>query len=72
MKTQMKTQNAKLNFRKDSIIELNEAQLLDVDGGTSPVCFYVGYAALASSGGCGAVVAAAIGGAIGYSIATAQ
>lgn len=65
----MKTQNRNLAFNKNSVIELNDSQLLEVDGGTTPVCFYVGYAVLASSGGCGAVVAATIGGAIGYTIA---
>ena len=31
----MKTPNTKLNFKKDSIVELNDNQLKDVNGGTS-------------------------------------
>ena len=36
----MKTQNVnnKLRFDKNSLIELNEEQLTDVNGGTTPVC----------------------------------
>ena len=33
----MKTQNNKLAFNKSSVTELNDAQLLEVDGGTTPV-----------------------------------
>ncbi len=31
----MKTQNTKLNFKKDSIVELNENELQAVNGGTT-------------------------------------
>ncbi|WP_417291546.1 class IIb bacteriocin, lactobin A/cerein 7B family [Corallibacter sp.] len=34
----MKTQNNKLAFNKSSVTELNDSQLLEVDGGTTPVC----------------------------------
>ena len=36
----MKTQNVnnKLRFDKNSLVELNEEQLTDVNGGTTPVC----------------------------------
>lgn len=35
----MKTQTInELRFRKETIIELNEVQLQDVNGGTTPVC----------------------------------
>ncbi len=35
----MKTQNAnKLAFAKSSLVELNDNQLNDVNGGTTPVC----------------------------------
>ena len=36
----MKTQNVnnKLRFDKNSLVELNEEQLTDVTGGTTPVC----------------------------------
>ncbi|WP_452596809.1 class IIb bacteriocin, lactobin A/cerein 7B family, partial [Pontimicrobium sp. MEBiC01747] len=35
----MKTQKAnRLDFTKNSVVELNEVELLDVDGGTSPLC----------------------------------
>ena len=36
----MKTQNLnnKLNFNKSVIVELNDDQLTDVNGGSSPVC----------------------------------
>ncbi|MFC4816615.1 class I lanthipeptide, partial [Flavobacterium sp. GCM10023249] len=46
----MKKQNVnnKLAFNKAVVIELNEAQMYDVDGGTSPVCA----AAVASSNWC--------------------
>lgn len=37
----MKTQNIKLNFKKDSIVELNETQLLNVNGGTSPLALSI-------------------------------
>ncbi|RLJ63310.1 lactobin A/cerein 7B family class IIb bacteriocin [Lacinutrix venerupis] len=34
----MKTQNTSLAFNKSSVTELNDNQLQDVNGGTSPVC----------------------------------
>ena len=34
----MKTQKNKLIFKKDDVVELNETQLLEVDGGTTPAC----------------------------------
>jgi len=37
----MKTQNTKLTFRKDSLVELNETQLISIDGGSSPACVTV-------------------------------
>jgi hypothetical protein len=33
----MKTQNTKLEFKRNSIVELNDNQLNDVNGGTSPL-----------------------------------
>lgn len=45
----MKTQNNKLDFRKISVTELNDKQLLEVDGGTSPTI-------TVSSAGCVSVV----------------
>lgn len=50
----MKTENKKLKFCKNSIVELNDAQLSDVNGGTSitttvfssPACAIVGSAAV--------------------------
>lgn len=65
----MKTQNRNLAFNKSSIVELNDAQLLEVDGGTTPVCAWAAAAAVASSTSCAAVAAAAIGGAISYTVA---
>ena len=52
----MKTQNTKLNFKKDSIIELNESTMLDIDGGTTPLCIGAGV----SSGACAVAAGAAI------------
>ncbi len=35
----MKTQNAnKLTFTKNALVELNDNQMVDVQGGTTPVC----------------------------------
>ena len=35
----MKTQNAnKLAFTKNALVELNDNQMVDVQGGTTPVC----------------------------------
>lgn len=34
----MKTQNTKLVFNKKSISELNREELIDINGGTSPLC----------------------------------
>lgn len=38
----MKKQNLnnKLNFNKTAVTELNDAQMYDVDGGTSPACIW--------------------------------
>ncbi|MFC4816612.1 MULTISPECIES: class IIb bacteriocin, lactobin A/cerein 7B family [unclassified Flavobacterium] len=60
----MKKQNVnnKLAFNKAVVIELNEAQMYDVDGGTSPVCA----AAVASSNWCIAGAGALIGASIAY------
>lgn len=34
----MKTQNITLDFKKRALVELNDTQLQDVNGGTSKVC----------------------------------
>lgn len=34
----MKTQKSELNFNKSSVTELNDKQLLEVDGGTTAGC----------------------------------
>lgn len=34
----MKTQNKKLDFKKNSLVELNDSQLKGVNGGSSWVC----------------------------------
>ncbi|WP_082041739.1 class IIb bacteriocin, lactobin A/cerein 7B family [Lacinutrix sp. Hel_I_90] len=34
----MKTQNKNLAFNKSSVVDLNDNQLMDVNGGTSPLC----------------------------------
>jgi len=60
----MKTQNKKLVFRKNAIINLNNDELLTVNGGSTPVCA----GAAASSAGC-AAGAAAVGAAVGVAIA---
>ena len=52
----MKTKNAKLVFGKSSIIELNESTMLDIDGGTTPICIGAGV----SSGPCAVAAAAAL------------
>ena len=63
----MKTQKVnKLDFTKSSIVELNEGQLLDVDGGTTPVCVM----AAASSVNCVGILIASIG--LSYAIATGE
>ena len=53
----MKKQNVnnKLAFNKAMVVELNDGQMYDVDGGTTPVCI----AAAASSVGCAAIAGAA-------------
>jgi len=56
----MKTQNTKLAFKKNSLVELTESQLLEVDGGTSPPCAATAFYALG---------AAAVGAIIGYTLA---
>jgi len=40
----MKTQTRKLDFRKDSIVELNNDQLKTVNGGTSPLAISISIA----------------------------
>jgi hypothetical protein len=35
----MKTQNNKLDFRKNSVVELNDTQLEDINGGSTPACY---------------------------------
>ena len=36
----MKTQNAtKLGFAKNSLVELNDNQMQDVNGGSTPLCY---------------------------------
>lgn len=37
----MKTQNKKLAFSKNSLVELNDAKLLDVKGGSTRPCWYL-------------------------------
>ena len=70
----MKTQNvnAKLAFNKSSVLELNDAQLSHVNGGSTPLIassmFCVNAAAAASSAGCGAVGAAIVGAVVGWTI----
>lgn len=44
----MKTQNNKLIFKKDSVLELNETQLVNIDGGSTPACVTVVIAFVAS------------------------
>lgn len=34
----MKTQNTKTQFNKQTILELDNNKLLDINGGSSPVC----------------------------------
>ncbi|WP_082041738.1 class IIb bacteriocin, lactobin A/cerein 7B family [Lacinutrix sp. Hel_I_90] len=34
----MKTQNKNLAFNKSAVVDLNDNQLMDVNGGTSPLC----------------------------------
>ncbi|WP_082041740.1 class IIb bacteriocin, lactobin A/cerein 7B family [Lacinutrix sp. Hel_I_90] len=34
----MRTQNKNLAFNKSSVVDLNDNQLMDVNGGTSPLC----------------------------------
>ncbi|WP_044401222.1 class I lanthipeptide [Lacinutrix sp. Hel_I_90] len=72
----MKTQslNKRLGFNKSSVLELNDAQLLDIKGGTTPLVVSsmgcVNVAAMMSSAGCGAVGAAITGAIAGATIAT--
>ena len=37
----MKTQNNKLAFNKSAVVELNDDQLQDVNGGSTPGCYLV-------------------------------
>jgi lactobin A/cerein 7B family class IIb bacteriocin len=62
----MKKQNVnnKLAFNKAAVIELNDNQLVDVNGGTTPVCV----AAAASSGWCAAGAGAAVGALIAWAL----
>lgn len=59
----MKKQNInKLAFKKAGIIELNDNQMYEVDGGSTPVCV----ATAASSAGCAGVASAALGLLVAY------
>jgi len=53
----MKTQNNKLDFKKRSLIELNDNQMLDVQGGSTPAIIV---SANVSSAGCAGVSAAVV------------
>jgi len=60
MKSQNK--NNKLAFNTTAVMELNDAQMHDIDGGLTPVAV----AAAASSAGCAAVGGAIVGGVIAW------
>ena len=38
----MKTQNNKLGFTKNSLVELNDKDMLNIDGGAGSISIYVG------------------------------
>ncbi|WP_044401236.1 class I lanthipeptide [Lacinutrix sp. Hel_I_90] len=61
-----KQESNKLDFTKKSIIELNEGQLMEIDGGTSPICII----AIASSVKCVGIGVASI--ALSYNITRDQ
>ncbi|WP_452602989.1 class I lanthipeptide [Pontimicrobium sp. MEBiC06410] len=70
----MKTQKLNgLDFKRSSIVELNESQLTDVNGGSTPLLASSGLclnaAAALSSASCGAVGAAIVGAVVGAVIA---
>ena len=56
----MKTQNTKLDFRTHGLIELNDNQMLETQGGTTPACAAAVALANASSAGCASVSAAVV------------
>lgn len=62
----MKNKNVitKLAFNKNSVIELNDNMLTEINGGSTPVCV----ASIASSAGCAAVGGAIIGSLIAWMI----
>jgi len=41
----MKTQNTKLTFRKNAVLELNDNKLNEINGGTSPTTIVVSFVA---------------------------
>jgi lactobin A/cerein 7B family class IIb bacteriocin len=49
-------------FESRTIVELSDAEMMQIDGGTTPVCA----AAVASSHICGTIAIAAAGALIGY------
>lgn len=60
----MKTnKNNKLNFRRDTVLELNDSHLYHINGGTSPPAG----SAIASSAGC---ASAAVSSSLGCFVAT--
>ena len=67
----MKKQNAnnKLAFNKATVIELNNNELSEVNGGTTVPCGAVAAAAVASSILCGAIASAFV---IGVAVGIAQ
>lgn len=71
-----KQNNNKLAFTKNGIVELNNNELLTVNGGTVPLVIPATWiaeaAAAASSAGCAAAAAAAAGAVVGAVIAAVQ
>jgi hypothetical protein len=59
----MKKQNVnnKLAFGKATVVELNDAQIGEVNGGTTPACAWAAAQAAASSVACVGLAAAAVG-----------
>lgn len=57
-----KSKHNKLDFTKNSVIELNDTQMLEIDGGTSVVCA----TAAATSVACVGILVVAIG--VSYAI----
>ncbi|WP_452598612.1 hypothetical protein [Pontimicrobium sp. MEBiC01747] len=56
----MKTQNSKLSFKTNDLVELNDNQMLETEGGTTPACAAAAVVANASSAGCASVAAAIV------------